>query len=522
MDKFNICIDEKELRKTLAQIKTYTVDTLTQSNQKPKQTRIRFNTIIKTLQPFIQEEESKTSLYYVKNDQIQKIDMIDIITFNIFHNNVDIHSAKYIACMKNLTNLDIGMNHLGPEGAEIISSIKQLVSLNISTNQLGPQGAYHISTMKQLVSLSIGYNDIGPDGSKYISQLESLTTLDVCWNEITNQGFEYLTSLQHLKTLNVSANKIDTINSIPSTINSLDMSHNQLDSTSVKHILVLKNLIYLNLKDNDIRGDESYFGDMNKLRHLDLSNTNIIKASTTPRYLALETMTSITSISKIKKLQTLVLHGNHIPKQGAIYIAKLHFLHILDLGCCNIGSEGVEYISHLPCLTNLDVSYNNIGSEGAKFISQMSTLYVLTISGNNFGDEGIRLIVESLPHLIKLEANNKLASIYRNHGTGNDTQIYKIIKSLLSPERKQQYKLTNRLTRLEYEYKCVQACINTISCYIQSRDDTQMFSDSYSLQTDFALVVVKDIILRQLAVLLSTNQHVKVDIHKMSSLNFIL
>ncbi len=104
--------------------------------------------------------------------------------------------------VKNLTNLDLSDNNIGPEGAKALAdgSLTNLVELDLSENNISDEGIEALAkgeSLKNLTSLHLNCNSIGNKGAKALAKsekLKNLTDLNLDTNGIGSEGAKALAS----------------------------------------------------------------------------------------------------------------------------------------------------------------------------------------------------------------------------------------------------------------------------------------------------------------------------------------
>jgi len=118
--------------------------------------------------------------------------------------------AKAIACLSQLTSLDLGLNRIGPTGAQAIAfSLHQLTDLDLFKNGIECEGAQAIACLSRLTRLDVDSNKIGPKGAQAIACLSRLTNLDIRKNNIGDEGARAIALMPSLKHLDIQFNDLD-------------------------------------------------------------------------------------------------------------------------------------------------------------------------------------------------------------------------------------------------------------------------------------------------------------------------
>ncbi|CAL6025268.1 Conserved_hypothetical protein [Hexamita inflata] len=146
-------------------------------------------------------------------------------------NNCHLTTARIMGLekMRQLTDLNLGLNALTDDSLEIIGSLNNLRSLDFSINRF--ESTDKIQLLTQLQSLDLNQNHI-----KTIDSLEFLTgleNLDISYNQVSK--INKLENLVNMIVLNISHNKIDSIQSLHKMTNlvSFDISFNSIISVEI-------------------------------------------------------------------------------------------------------------------------------------------------------------------------------------------------------------------------------------------------------------------------------------------------
>ena len=171
--------------------------------------------------------------------------LTQLTCLNISSNNIGYEGAAHLAHLSHLTYLNLRANKIKDEGASALINLTELVYLDIGNNGLSAVGAFGLTTLSQLKLLRIGDNYIGVEGAKAIAALTKLTWLDIHNNHIGNEGAEAIAKkLSNLKFLNAA--------SIHSSAFDGEESKNGISDSVTINVSSLSKLTSLNFARNDI------------------------------------------------------------------------------------------------------------------------------------------------------------------------------------------------------------------------------------------------------------------------------
>ncbi len=224
-----------------------------------------------------------------------------------------------------------------------------------------------------------------------------------------------------IKMLNLGNNRIHNTSELlfPNTLQSLDLSDNEIDDTGALGLNLPNILQSLDLQFNAI-GDVGAQGLRlpDNLQELNLGNNNIGDAGTEALKLPDNLQSLYLSSNKISdtgaqglrlpnNTKFLFLELNKIGPVGAQGLKLPDNLQFLYLNSNNIGDAGAQGLRLPNNLKFLGLSYNNISAVGVQGLGLPDNLQELDLSANNIGDAGIQKL--KLPNNIQylyLDDNN--------------------------------------------------------------------------------------------------------------------
>lgn len=299
---------------------------------------------------------------------------------------------------------------------------RPITELTLANNQVTEEGAIVLAggaLMDHLQVLDLSYNHIAVSGiTALASRAPHLQRFDVGKNLLTGEGSDAIAAAlphhlqrlglsssgiddaslmplfrhrQHLLRVDLSDNHITVMGAmilgdvLPSTLQTLDLSHNPLSSSSATSLA-------------------RAFKRLTRLQHLRLSGCHL-------RSHGIECLSE--AWRECKMLRHLVLDGNRIGDSGARALAdalySMRRLETLSLGKNRIGPEGCASIAESVSwsLEVLLLSQNVIGDRGVHAIALHmqghDALRVVDLDGNRCGDRTAKILADHLHHWPRLE-----------------------------------------------------------------------------------------------------------------------
>ncbi|GKV08993.1 hypothetical protein SLEP1_g20559 [Rubroshorea leprosula] len=265
--------------------------------------------------------------------------------------------------LKYLSHLDLSNN--GFEGIHIpkfFGSLRSLRYLNLSLSNFGGKIPHHLGNLSNLKYLDLGKNYYnGPtmhvETLHWLSSLLSLEYLDLSYVNLSQASnwFHALNTLPYMVELRLSLcqlpHKFHPIASVNlSSLATLSLSENFLQSLSmINWVFCLKNLISLDLSDNDIEGLIPYgLRNLTALKHLDLSYNSF--NSSIPNWLY-----------NFTPLESLNLRRNLLQGEISSDIGKMNFVVELDLSFNSFEDQiPIRSIGNLCNLRSFSLSGTNL------------------------------------------------------------------------------------------------------------------------------------------------------------------
>lgn len=162
-----------------------------------------------------------------------------------------------------IKKVNLTRNAVGVSGVALLAKVATLTELNLSYNtDVGPDGAAALAKNTTLKRLFLNGCHIGNAGAIALHYNTTLVTVGLSGNQIDHTGAAYLARNVRWKSLDLSGNNVGKQGAQGfaiwnKTLESLDLSMNNLESGSVVLFAGSKNLLKLGLKGNFL-GDEDY------------------------------------------------------------------------------------------------------------------------------------------------------------------------------------------------------------------------------------------------------------------------
>nr|XP_043618409.1 receptor-like protein EIX1 [Erigeron canadensis] len=325
--------------------------------------------------------------------------------------------------LEHLRYLDLSMNNFsGQNIPEFFGSLKYLEYLDLSYSGFSGVVPPHLGNLSRLQYLNLNIGDrydvslMIRDDLRWVSLLSSLKHLDLSGIRIGKHidWFHPVNMLPSLLTLNLTRCDIN-ISSIKffnfTSLNSLDLYGNNINSTIPVWLSNLTSLVYLRLKKNNFHGGiPDSIGNLSSLSFIYLSY-NLLSGPIPPSLGGLSSLRVLSlyanqlsgsipkSIGQLSMLETLNLYYNQLSESIPESIRLLTRLQTLELSTNQLSGSIPASLCQLSNLQYLDLSSNQFSGSIPERIGQLTRLQVLELSNNQFSGS----IPASLGQLVNLQ-----------------------------------------------------------------------------------------------------------------------
>ncbi|XP_065076627.1 chaoptin-like isoform X2 [Ochlerotatus camptorhynchus] len=309
-----------------------------------------------------------------------------------------------------------------------------LYKLDTTGNQNQPFTLKELSTMKNLRSLATSHLQSmslnAEDFTDFSPELEELKITRAGLKSIKNRAF---TNLRGLKRLDLSENRIDSIEAnafneightlvslrishglgmqllqIPhesfrqlTALEALDLSNNKLKTLNDNSFHFMKNLVSLELHDNQI--DSLQKGTFQSDIHTKLTMISL-------RYNNLKQMQTHSFVD-LEDLNAIYLDDNRIETIEKRAFMNLDDLKLLNLRGNKLSKIADEAFQNLPELEKLDLAYNSLPSFDFDYFDQVGSLTSLEVDVSH---NRIKVLGESADH--NANESSPMQSAHANNG----------------------------------------------------------------------------------------------------------
>ncbi|CAI9787416.1 unnamed protein product [Fraxinus pennsylvanica] len=342
-----------------------------------------------------------------------------------------------------------GLDLYGVIPDNTIGKLKNLEFLDLSNNKITGLSSDFWS-LNSLKNLNLSFNQISGILPSNIGNFGQLQSLDLSFNNFSGSIPEAISSLISLQVLNLSTNGFESV--IPlgilqcRSMVSIDLSGNKLNGSLPSGLgAALPKLRFLNLAENEIRGQDSDFSGMALISYLNLSS-NLFKGSVVGLFegplevidlssnqfqgqISQVNFTSSFNWSRLvyldlsenqfsghfstdlklaENLKHLNLAHNRFIKQPFLQIDMLYNLEYLNLSGTNLIGGIPSIISHMSSLRTLDLSKNHLSNHIPQFNTK--NLRVLDVSYNDLTGEIPLMLLQKLQEMVSFNFSyNKLS-----------------------------------------------------------------------------------------------------------------
>lgn len=275
---------------------------------------------------------------------------------NIPSNSLNIFEYIYSF---NLMSIDLSFTKISNKGIKSLSMayFPNITNLNISNIGLEDIGMKYLvdCNFTKIKILNISYNNISYVGIEYLNKCnyKNLERINLNNNFIGDKGLEILSKIEYVH------------------LDYISLIGNKISKYGLKYLDKFKNLVYVLLSHNEIEGNFEIPQNLEKIKHLDISNNEI-------NDIDIQNLKA-----KRKKIQNLNISNTNI-KENTL-------LKLLDKDLFN--------------LSNLNINSSMASEEILTKIKEMQKNLVLTIIDYSLMDKDVRRQIFKIQHTLNLTCN---------------------------------------------------------------------------------------------------------------------
>ncbi|XP_047045348.1 receptor-like protein 7 [Lolium rigidum] len=324
--------------------------------------------------------------------------LTNLLSLDLYHTRMAGQIPIGISHLKNLRTLDLSYNHelyfREPSFQMVVRNLSNLMELYLDGVGIISDGKTWSSSLANSVPrlkyLSLNLCGLSGHIHSSFSRLQSLESITLSQNSISGKVPEFFSNFFSLSTL--------------------DLFENDFEGQFPTKIFQLKKLRFIDLFSNiRLSGQLPNFPVENSLEVLDLTGTNftvsIPKSFVNLKFLTFlglrmvdVTEDDISLISKLTRLQSLVLFGSGSEKPNFSWIGNLERLMNLELVGYNFSSSIPSWIGNLTGLTILSLEDCGLYGRIPMWMGNLTTLSELHMVGNNLQGEIPKYLLD-LPNL---------------------------------------------------------------------------------------------------------------------------
>ncbi|KAI3817137.1 hypothetical protein L1987_10926 [Smallanthus sonchifolius] len=341
-----------------------------------------------------------------ENGHVVKLDLRNPVPLtDELPNNVPSLGGELSPWLQNLTYLrymDLSMNDFsGPVLDDLgwVSSLSSLRHLDLSGVTIGKHvdWFHSVNMLPSLITLNLAQCNINIPSTKFVN-FTSLNSLDLSFNYINSTIPMWLSNLTSLMHLNLNDNQFLSVPNfigMCSALASIDLSFNSFETSMPNMLRNLSNLVYLDLSGNMFSGPiHVSLGLLSRLEYLYLGNNKL--SGNIPM-----------SLGQLSKLKHLDLSQNSlVGVLSETHFTKLKNLTYLDLSSnsltMNFSSQWIPPFQ----LQVLFASSCNIGPHFPNWLQTQTNLQRLHLSSSSIRDTIPEWLENILSHILDLDLSN--------------------------------------------------------------------------------------------------------------------
>ena len=263
------------------------------------------------------------------------------------------------------------------DAQQLINNQPNTEEINLDKRPITDRGFVGVSKLKRLRKLSLVDSEITDKTLKELGQIASLRHVDISKTHITDAGLKELAGLP-LESLNIAETRVTAkgLQSIAkmTSLRTLNLSGLKLKDADLMHLSKLRKLQELVLDSNHITGPS--VSGFSQLNLLDLRNNPVSDAA-------------VPGFVKMKNLSSLDLSETGITDNGAAKLAENRSIQSIALGHTNVGDHAVEALLTLPRLRSLNVERTRISNSIVPKVAAHRLIENLNLNSTDLSDKSV-------------------------------------------------------------------------------------------------------------------------------------
>lgn len=273
--------------------------------------------------------------------------------------------------LKSLKSLSLDQTPINDAGLAHIDALTGLRTVSLWQTHVTDKGLSHLAGLNlEELNMPEGITD---DGMIYVGKIHSLRKLDLHTTKVTAKGLDHLTELTELKDLQlpsgITDNNLAILVKYPN-LERLNIQQSPVTDAGLEHLRGLKSLKSLSLDTVRVSGDG--YKILSELPALENLNVGCGRSLDYP--------------------------GIPMGDAGAVHLAGLKNIKLLDIGDSNVTDAGLAHLERLVSLESLNLTNDPISDKGLDHIVRLPKLRSLNLFGTAITEAGLEKI-ESIPAL---------------------------------------------------------------------------------------------------------------------------
>lgn len=303
------------------------------------------------------------------------------------------NNISLILALPTLKTLDLHWNiSLRPEIVEYITQSETLKSLDISYDQISKQALENLATNHSIETLNLsGVTDVYADDFNILVMNEHLKKLTLFTRQLNNRMIQAVANIPTLEVFYFGDEDADMLVSEETLLKLANNKHFKKLGIVSQHVTVpvMKalsdnpNLTYLLLSGDSITDDGAlYLKNMPNLRRLIIDENNIGNAG-------------LSAIGENASLRVLSAEENLFSEAGVLAFAKKTQVVQLDLSQNKgITLNSLAAIFNIASLKTLDLAMTGLMDDEAVMLAKQDSLICMNVSDNHIGSVGAKAFAE--------------------------------------------------------------------------------------------------------------------------------